>query len=118
MAVLLAVFSEEGQKKVAAGTSVLSYNKEVHINAGDSLKFHQENAYSNVFGVHGSEAASSLINTLRIANEDQIAIGYSSVSSSSIYKGDYTLQQIKWVVTAKCDVYRGQYTGAQLRQNM
>ncbi len=179
MEVLLAVFSEEGQKKVAAGTSVLSYNKEVHINAGDSLKyvqdcidrnhlymrlastevfgisqdvahkmmtgeydakgayddfdaqitnyvnkeaeeilFHQENAYSNVFGVHGSEAASSLINTLRIANEDQIAIGYSSVASSSIYEGDYTLQQIKWVMTAKCDVYRGQYTGAQLRQIM
>lgn len=38
----MAIFSEEGQKAVAAGTSVLSYNKEVHIEARDSLQFVQD----------------------------------------------------------------------------
>ena len=143
--VLMAIFSEEGQKAVAAGTSVLSYNKEVHIEAGDSLQFVQDcidsnhlymrlastevfgisqdvahkmmtgeydaegayedfnaqitdyvneeaeeilftqkNAYSNDFGEHGSPAASSLMNTLRKANDDQIAIGFRSSRSSAI----------------------------------
>lgn len=38
MEVLMAMFSEEGQKHVAAGTSVLSYNKEVNISPTDSLR--------------------------------------------------------------------------------
>lgn len=179
MEVLMAVFSEEGQKHVAAGTSVLSYNKEVNIAAGDSLQyvqdciernhlymrlasteifgisrdvahkmmtgeydaqgayedfnsqitnfvnkeaeevlFTQKAAYSNDFGDHGSEAASSLMNTLRMANNDQIAIGYASVVSSPVFAGEYTMQQIQWIMTYKNDAYRGKYTGAEVRRIM
>lgn len=179
MEVLMAVFSEEGQKHVAAGTSVLSYNKEVNIAAGDSLQyvqdciernhlymrlasteifgisrdvahkmmtgeydaqgayedfnsqitnfinkeaeevlFTQKTAYSNDFGEHGSEAASSLMNTLRMANNDQIAIGYASVVSSPVFAGEYTMQQIQWIMTHKNDAYRGKYTGAEVRRIM
>ena len=179
MEVLLAIFSEEGQKHVAAGTSVLSYNKEVNISPSPSLRyaqeyidsnhlymrlastevfaisqdvghrmmtgeydaksaydafnqqithyadpdaaevmFTQENAYSNEFGVHGSAAASSMMNTLRSAFDDQIAIGYSPVASTSIYAGDYTLQQAKWVLTARNAIYRGEYTGEEVRRFM
>lgn len=39
MAVLSAVFSEEGQRKLASGSSVLSYNKTVNIEPSDSLKY-------------------------------------------------------------------------------
>ena len=42
MEVLMAMFSEEGQKHVAAGTSVLSYNKEVNITPTDSLRYVQD----------------------------------------------------------------------------
>ena len=124
--ILMTIFSEEGQKHVAAGTSVLSYNKEVKIKPSPALDyvqdcissnhlymrlastevfaisqdvghkmmtgeydakaayeafnaqitdyknpeaeevlFTQNTAYSNDFGVHGSPAASSLMNTLR-----------------------------------------------------
>ena len=179
MEVLLAIFSEEGQKHVAAGTSVLSYNKEVNISSSPSLRyaqecidsnhlymrlastevfaisqdvghrmmtgeydaksaydafnrqitdysdpdaaevmFTQENAYSNEFGVHGSAAASSMMNTLRSAFDDQIAIGYSPVASTSIYAGDYTLQQAKWVLTSRNAIYRGEYTGEEVRRFM
>ncbi|MGN0366132.1 MAG: extracellular solute-binding protein [Suilimivivens sp.] len=179
MEILMAIFSEEGQKHVAAGTSVLSYNKEVNIATGDSLQyvqdciernhlymrlastevfgisrdvahkmmtgeydakgayedfdaqitnyvnkeaeevlFTQKAAYSNDFGEHGSPAASSLMNTLRMANNDQIAIGYASVASSPIFAGEYTMQQIKWIMTYKNDAYRGEYTGAEIRQIM
>lgn len=162
MEVLLAIFSEEGQKAVAAGTSVLSYNKEVNISASPALRYSQEyidsnhlymrlasteifgvsqdvghkmmtgeydaksayeafneqiinyvdpdseeilftreKAYSNDFGVHGSAAASSMMSTLRAAFDDQIAVGYTPVASTSIYAGTYTLQQAKWVLTAR-----------------
>ena len=55
------------------------------------ILFTQKTAYSNDFGEHGSAAASSLMNTLRQFQEDDIAIGYASVASSSIYEGEYTL---------------------------
>lgn len=47
MEILLAIFSEEGQKAVAAGTSVLSYNKEVNISASPSIQYSQEYIDSN-----------------------------------------------------------------------
>lgn len=179
MKVLMAVFSEEGQKHVAAGTSMLSYNKEVNISTSDSLLYAQQyidsnhlymrlasteifaisqdvghkmmtgeydakaayeafnsqitdyrnpeteeilitqtTAYSNDFGVHGSPAASSLMNTIRAANEDQIAIGYASVASSPVFAGDYTMQQVKWIMTFRNAIYRGEYTGAEVRRIM
>ena len=179
MEILLAIFSEEGQRAVAAGTSVLSYNREVSITPAPSLAhvldcidsnhlymrlastemfavsqsvahrmmrgeygpegahddfsaqlthyvnpeaeevlFTQRKAYSNDFGVHGSAAGSSLMNTLRRANNDQIAISYASVASSPIFTGDYTMQQIKWIMTYKNDAYRGTYTGAEIHRIM
>ena len=179
MEVLLAIFSEEGQKHVAAGTSVLSYNKEVKITPTPALQYvqeciernhlymrlastevfaisqdvghkmmtgeydaqaaykefdrqltnyvnpeaetvliTQETAYSNDFGVHGSQAASSLMNTLRAGNDDEIAIGYASVASSPIFAGEYTMQQVKWIMTFRNALYRGEYTGAEVRRIM
>ena len=179
MEVLLAIFSEEGQKHVAAGTSVLSYNKEVNITSSPALEyvqdivesnhlyvrlasteifaisedvghkmmtgeynaqqaydafnaqlvdykdpeaaevlFTQKTAYSNEFTDHGSAAASSLMNTIRAAHEDQIAIGYSPIASTSIYAGDYTLQQAKWILTARNSIYRGEYTGDEVYRFM
>ena len=175
MEVLMAMFSEEGQKHVAAGTSVLSYNKEVNITPTDSLRyvqdcinsnhlymrlastevfgisqdvghkmmtgeydakaaydafdqqithyadpdavevmFTQKNAYSNQFTEHGSAAASSLMNTIRSSMEADLAIGYSPTVSTSIYAGDYTLQQAKWVLTARNSIYQGEYTGEEV----
>ena len=175
MEVLMAMFSEEGQKHVAAGTSVLSYNKEVNITPTDSLRyvqdcinsnhlymrlastemfgisqdvghkmmtgkydakaaydafdqqithyanpdavevmFTQKTAYSNEFTEHGSAAASSLMNTIRESLGDQIAIGYSPTVSTSIYAGDYTLQQAKWVLTARNSIYQGEFTGEEV----
>ena len=177
--VLMAIFSEEGQKHVAAGTSVLSYNKEVKISPtacmeyvqdcidsnhlymrlastevfaisqdvshkmmrgeydakgayddfnaqitdyknpeAQEVLFTQESAYSNDFGVHGSAAASSLMNTLRAESGDQIAIGYASVASSSIYEGEYNLQQVKWIMTFRNAIYRGEYSGEEVRRIM
>ena len=175
MEVLMAMFSEEGQKHVAAGTSVLSYNKEVNITPTDSLRyvqdcinsnhlymrlastevfgisqdvghkmmtgkydakaaydafdqqithyadpdavevmFTQKTAYSNEFTEHGSAAASSLMNTIRSSMEADLAIGYSPTVSTSIYAGDYTLQQAKWVLTARNSIYQGDYTGEEV----
>ncbi|MGN1422092.1 MAG: 5'-nucleotidase C-terminal domain-containing protein [Oscillospiraceae bacterium] len=177
--VLMAIFSDEGQKHVAAGTSVLSYNKEVKINPSPALDyvqdcissnhlymrlastevfgisqdvahkmmtgeydaksayeafnaqitdyrnpeaaevlFTQNTAYSNDFGVHGSPAASSLMNTLRSKNNEDIAIGYASVASSPIFAGEYTVQQVKWIMTFRNALYQGEYTGAEVRRIM
>ena len=58
------------------------------------------------------------MNTLRAESGDQIAIGYASVASSSIYEGEYTLQQVKWIMTFRNAIYRGEYTGAEVRRIM
>ncbi|MGN0715067.1 MAG: 5'-nucleotidase C-terminal domain-containing protein, partial [Anaerovoracaceae bacterium] len=84
----------------------------------EEVIFNQKTAYSNDFGVHGSEAASSLMNTLRSAGDDEIAIGYASVASSSIYSGDYTMQQVKWIMTFRNALYQGEYTGEEVRRIM
>ena len=179
MEILMAIFSEEGQKQVAFGTSVLSYNKEVNITPTKALQyvqdciesnhlymrlastevfaisqdvghkmmtgeydaqaaydafnaqitdyknpdavevmFTQKNAYSNDLTEHGSEAASSLMNTIRASMEADIAIGYSPVASTDIYVGDYTLQQAKWVLTSRNAIYQGEYTGEEVRRFM
>ena len=179
MKVLLAIFSQEGQKRNAAGAPVLSYNKDVSIAPSQSLRYAQScidsnhlyirlastemfqvsrdvgqkmisgeydtkqayeafnqqithfsnpeaeelfltqpAAYSNEFTDRGSKAASSLLNTMRTAGGDQIAISYGPFCSSPIYAGDYTVQQVKWVLAHKTDAYRGEYTGAEIRQIM
>ena len=46
--VLMAIFSEEDQKHVAAGTSVLSYNKEVKITPTEPLQYVQDCISSNI----------------------------------------------------------------------
>lgn len=97
------------------------FNKQIthYVNKeAEEILFTQKEAYSNDFGEHGSPAASSLMNTLRMANNDQIAIGYASVASSPIFAGDYTMQQIQWIMTYKNDVYRGEYNGAEIRKIM
>ena len=40
------------------------------------------------------------------------------MASTSIYAGDYTLQQAKWVLTARNAIYQGEYTGAEVRRFM
>ncbi|MDD6204165.1 MAG: 5'-nucleotidase C-terminal domain-containing protein [Firmicutes bacterium] len=179
MRVLDAIFSEEGQRRLASGAAVLSYNRTVNIEMDDALRYvadciesnhmymrlasteiftisrnvaqkmmsgeysaqqaydafneqlitpkpsaddevliTQETAYPYTFGEHGSPAASSLLNTMRTGTGDEIAIGYSNVVSSPIFTGDYTLQQLKWLMTFKTVVYRGQYTGSEVRRIM
>ena len=175
MEILLAIFSEEGQKHIAAGTSMLSYNKEVQLSTSgclvhcqdvidsnhlymrlastevfavsqdvghklmrgeygaegayadfnaqithyrnpeaEEILITQETPYSNEFTEHGSAAASSLMNTIRSSMEADLAIGYSPTVSTSIYAGDYTLQQAKWVLTARNSIYQGEYTGEEV----
>lgn len=177
--VLKAIFSEEGQRCLASGAAVLSYNKTVSIEMNDALKYvkdcvdsnhmymrlasteffsvskavaqkimsgeynakqaydafneqlttpkpstdeevliNQKAAYPYTFGKHGSPAASSLLNTMRKGTGDEIAIGYSNVVSSPIFTGDYTLQQLKWLMTFKTVAYRCEYTGAEVKRIM
>ncbi len=80
--------------------------------------FTQKTAYPYRFGKHGSPAASSLLNTMRTGTGDEIAIGYSNVVSSPVFEGDYTEQQLKWLMTFKTVAYRGEYTGAEIRRIM
>ena len=177
--VLEAVYSAEGQSKMAGGAAVLSYNKEINITSSTSLEqvadiisanhlymrlasteifrisedvghkmmtgeydakaaydafneqlvtpradpeaevlFTQNTAYSIDMTDHGSAAASSLMNALRATYDASIAVGYSPLVSTSIYCGEYSKQQILWVMAGNYAVSQGEYTGAELRQMM
>lgn len=172
--VLGAVYSAEGQSKLAAGGAVLSYNKEVNITSSTSLEhvadvisanhlymrlasteifrisedvghkmitgeydakagyeafneqlvtpkadpeteilFTQNTAYSIDMTDHGSAAASSLMTALRTTYDASIAIGYSPLVSTSIYCGDYSKQQLLWVMAGNYAVSQGEYTGCR-----
>lgn len=175
--VLDAIFCEEGQRRLASGSSVLSYNKTINMEMDESLAYVQEcvnqnhmymrlasteifaisrdvthkmilgeygakeayadfnaqltsaqdaataeviltqkTAYPYTFGDHGSPAASCLLNTLRAGTGDDIAIGYSNVVTAPVFTGDYTAQQLKWLMANKNTVYRCEYTGAEVRR--
>ena len=179
MRILDAIFSEEGQLRLASGAAVLSYNKTVNIEMDRCLDYvkecvdrnhmymrlasteffaisksvahkmihgeygaegayedfnaqlistaqaapgdvllTQETAYPLEFGEHGIPSASSLLNTIRSGTDDQIAIGYSYVASSPIFTGEYTEQQLKWLMSFKTTAFRGEYTGEEVRRIM
>ena len=183
MKVLDAIFSEEGQSRLASGAAVLSYNKTVSIEMGEALSvvrecvernhmymrlasteifdiskrvvqkmikgeygegfgpeaayadfnaqlianaeaapaevlITQETAYPYALTDTGNPAASSLMNTLRKSTGDDIAIGYSNVVSSPVFKGDYTEQQLKWLMGFKTIIYQAEYTGAEVQRLM
>lgn len=56
---------------------------------------------------HGSAAASSLMNALRATYDASIAVGYSPLVSTSIYCGEYSKQQILWVMAGNYAVSQG-----------
>ena len=177
--VLQAMYSAEGQHELAAGGSVLSYNKEVDITASKALEhdddiiaanhlymrlasteifriskevghkmiageydakaayevfndqlvtpkedpatevlFTQNTAYPIDMTEHGSAAASSVLTALRATYDADIAVGYSPIVSTSIYCGDYSQQQLLWVMAGNYGVTQGEYTGAELLQMM
>lgn len=179
MKVLDAVFSEDGQRRMATGAAVLSYNKTVNIKMSDSLEqvkdcidrnhlyirlasiemfsvskavvdkmitgeygakkayedfntrlttpkqsqtgeviITQNSAYDYKFGEHGSQAVSSMINTMRKDMGDDIAIGYSNLVSAPVFAGEYTEQQLRWLMAFRVSPYRADYTGAEIRKVM
>lgn len=74
----------------------------------------QAEGYSSAFGEHGIPAASSVMHTLRQGNECDIAIGYSPIISAPVFAGDYTKQQLTWLLTTKTGGYTAEYTGAEI----
>lgn len=78
----------------------------------------QKTAYDYAFGQNGNPAASAVVNTLRGACGSEIAIGYSSVVTTSVYEGDYTRQQLNWLVANRECMRSGQLTGAEVKALM
>ena len=78
----------------------------------------QKTAYDYDFGGHGSPAASAVVNTLRRQWGSEIAVGYSSVITAPVYAGDYTRQQLNWLLANKLVLRSGELTGAELKQFM
>lgn len=179
MEILDAVFSTEGQKRAAAGSNVLTYNKTVEMSLPDSMEYVEEcveknhlyqrlasteffaismkvteniingkygaegaykdfdaqlkapeepaeedivavmeKGYDHNFTVHGSQAASAVANTMRNYLNTDVLIGYSSIISSSVYKGGYTAQQLNWLMCGRATVRKAELTGEQITEVM
>lgn len=74
----------------------------------------QPQSYSVSFLGSGIEAASALVNTIRIGAGTEIAISYGPVVSSPVIKGEYTEKEIKWIPTGWSFGYTGVYTGEEI----
>lgn len=179
MQVIEAMFSEEGQRRVAIDNAVLSYNKNVNIEINDVFSqvmdcinsnhlyirlastemfavsrnvaekmilgeygakeayqdFNeqlttvgdtetseyittQNTGYDYAFGDNGSLAASAVVNTLRKQCGSEIAIGYSSVVTAPVFEGEYTRQQLNWLVANRETMRSGQLTGTEVKELM
>lgn len=78
----------------------------------------QKTGYNYAYGKNGSPAASSVINTLRRQCGSDIAIGYSSVVTAPVFEGEYTRQQLNWLVANREIMRSGQLTGAEVQKLM
>lgn len=78
----------------------------------------QETGYEYVFGENGIPAASAVLNTLRRQCGSEIAIGYSSVVTSPVFEGNYTSQQLNWLVANRVVMRSGQLTGGEVKTLM
>ena len=78
----------------------------------------QKTGYDYAFGKNGSPAASAVVNTIRSQYGSDIAIGYSSVVTTSVFAGDYTEQQLNWLVANREAMRSGQLTGAEVKELM
>ncbi|MGN0691041.1 MAG: hypothetical protein ACI4K7_01690 [Oscillospiraceae bacterium] len=58
------------------------------------------------------------MNTIRRQWGSEVAIGYSSVVTSSVFKGDYTRQQLNRLMANRLVLRSGELTGAQLKEHM
>lgn len=75
----------------------------------------QSTGYAYDFGENGSSAASAVINTLRKQCGSDMAIGYSSVVTAPVFEGEYTRQQLNWLVANRESMRSGQLTGSEIK---
>ncbi|MDD6231768.1 MAG: extracellular solute-binding protein [Frisingicoccus sp.] len=75
----------------------------------------QSTGYAYDFGENGSGAASAVINTLRKQCGSDMAIGYSSVVTAPVFEGEYTRQQLNWLVANRESMRSGQITGSEIK---
>ena len=78
----------------------------------------QTAGYAYAFGDNGSPAASAVVNTLRRQWGSDVAIGYSSVITASVFAGDYTQTQLNWLLANRLALRSGELTGAELKDLM
>ena len=78
----------------------------------------QNTAYAYEIGEHGSPAASAVVNTLRREFGSDVAIGYSNLITAPVFQGDYTAQQLSWLVANRVLHREGTLTGAELKALM
>lgn len=78
----------------------------------------QKTGYDYAFGKNGSPAASAVVNTLRSQWGSDLAIGYCSVVTTSVFEGDYSEQQLNWLVANREAMRSGQLTGAEVKELM
>ena len=78
----------------------------------------QNTAYEYSFGQDGIAAASAVVNTLRKQIGSDIAIGYSSVVTAPVFEGEYTLQQLNWLIANRQTIRTGQLTGSEVIELM
>lgn len=78
----------------------------------------QNTAYDYAFGEHGSPAASAVLNTIRRQWGSDVAVGYSSVAASSVFEGEYSVQQLNRLMANRLIFRSGELTGAELKQYM
>ena len=78
----------------------------------------QNTGYDYAFGEHGSPAASAVVNTLCKQWGSDVAIGYSNLITAPVFAGDYTEQQLKWLIANRVSIRQGELTGAEILQLM
>ena len=70
--------------------------------------------YALALQEHGSEAVSAVANTLRRQLGADLLVGYSSLLTSSVHRGEYTVEQLDWLLDSDAELYAARLTGRQV----
>ena len=99
----------------AANEAALSTKKEEN---EAEVVFTAEKGYSSEFmKAQGNQAASSIVNTLRVIADTEILLAPSYISTGSLYAGDHTLEQLdNMFMPSGNRLFTGRLTGKEIRE--
>ena len=109
------------KKEYSVKDAYEDFNKQLlekEIDIAPEIIFTQDKEYPYYESENGCQASSSVANTLRNHLGSDILITYSPFVTSSVFKGGYTLQEMKWLIHQRAAIRTAEMNGSLVKETM